>query len=163
VPGYGGFYWQYFENLDKIKPAQEGLMDIKKELYLKNTATEDMELVPITAQSPLKVGDLVTIRLVLTLKEDAEYVHLKDMRAAAFEPVDVLSGYHYKDGLGYYQSTRDAATHFFFDFINRGTYVLQYDVRVNNAGEFSNGITTIQSMYAPEFSGHTQGVRVKAE
>jgi hypothetical protein len=163
VPGYGGLYWQYFENLDKIQPAQDGIMNIKKELYLKNNASEDTELVSVTEKSPLKVGDLVTVRLVLTIKEDVEYVHLKDMRASAFEPVEVLSGYHYKDKLGYYQSTRDAATHFFFDRISRGTYVLEYDVRVNNAGEFSNGITTIQSMYAPEFSGHTQGVRVKAE
>jgi len=163
VPGYGGFYWQYFENLDKIKPAQEGLMNIKKELYRKNTAAENTTLEPITEKTPLKVGDLVTVLLVLTIKEDVEYVHLKDMRAAAFEPVDVLSGYHYKDGLGYYQSTRDAATNFFFSYINRGTYVLEYDVRVNNAGQFSNGITTIQSMYAPEFSGHSQGVRVRTE
>ncbi|MES2486290.1 MAG: alpha-2-macroglobulin family protein [Bacteroidota bacterium] len=163
VPGYGGFYWQYFENLDKIKPAQEGLMNIKKELYRKNSTAEEVTLEPITEKTPVKVGDVVTMRLVLTLKEDMEYVHLKDMRAAAFEPVDVLSGYHYKDGLGYYQSTRDAATNFFFSYINRGTYVLEYDVRVNNAGQFSNGITTIQSMYAPEFSGHTQGVRVRTE
>jgi hypothetical protein len=124
---------------------------------------QDITLEPITEQTPLKVGDLVTVRLVLTLAEDAEYVHLKDMRAAAFEPVDVLSGYHYKDGLGYYQSTRDVATHFFFDYVRRGTYVLEYDVRVNNAGEFSNGITTLQSMYAPEFSGHSEGTRIKAE
>jgi TonB-dependent SusC/RagA subfamily outer membrane receptor len=163
VPGCGGFYWQYFENLDKIKPAQQGIMSVKKELYRKNTAVDDITLQPITAETPLKVGDLVTVRLVITLTEDAEYVHLKDMRASAFEPVDVLSGHHYKDGLGYYQSTRDAATNFFFDRITRGTYVLEYDLRVNNAGQFSNGISTIQSMYAPEFSGHTQGIRVKTE
>jgi len=36
----------------------------------------------------------------------------------------------------------------------------EYELRVNNAGDFSNGITTIQSMYAPEFSSHSEGVRV---
>ncbi|WP_162129555.1 alpha-2-macroglobulin family protein [Flavobacterium sp. CF136] len=45
--------------------------------------------------------------------------------------------------------------------MDRGTYVLEYDIRVNNSGEFSNGITTIESMYAPEFSSHTKGIRVK--
>ena len=162
VPGYGGFYWQYFEDLDKIKPAQKGIMNVSKELYLKTTATDGAKLQRITAANPLKIADLVTVRLVVTVKEDVEYIHLKDLRAAAFEPVDVLSGYKWQDGLGYYQSTRDTATHFFFDTIKRGTYVLEYDVRVNNAGECSNGITTIQSMYAPEFSGHTRGIRVKA-
>ena len=42
-------------------------------------------------------------------------------------------------------------------------YVFEYDVRVNNAGNFSNGITTIESMYAPEFSSHSEGVRVSVE
>ena len=67
----------------------------------------------------------------------------------------------YKDRLGYYMSIKDAATHFFFDKINKGTYVIEYDIRVNNSGEFSNGITTIESMYAPEFSNHNKGIRVK--
>jgi TonB-dependent SusC/RagA subfamily outer membrane receptor len=161
VPGYGGLYWQYFEDLDKIKPAQEGIMNIAKELYLKKNTNDGPQLQRITTASPLQIGDLVTVRLILTIKEDVEYVHLKDMRASAFEPVDVLSKYVYRDGLAYYRSTRDAATHFFFDNINKGNYVLEYDVRVNNAGEFSNGISTLQSMYAPEFSGHTKGMRVK--
>lgn len=163
VPGYGGLYWQYFEELDKIPSAQAGLMNVEKELYLKTTAASGTQLEKITAANPLKIGSLVTVRLVITIKEDVEYIHLKDMRASAFEPVDVLSGYHHQDGLGFYRSTRDAATHFFFDSIRKGTYILEYDVRVNNAGEFSNGITTIQSMYAPEFSGHTKGIRVKTE
>jgi uncharacterized protein YfaS (alpha-2-macroglobulin family) len=163
VPGYGGFYWQYFEQLDKIKTTQNGTMNIKKELYLKGSSGEEAVLKPITAQTPLKIGDLLTVRIVLNCTEDTEYVHLKDMRAAGFEPVDVLSGQQYKDGLRYYQSTRDAATHFFFDKVNRGTYILEYEVRVNNAGQFGNGISTIQSMYAPEFSGHTQGIRISAE
>jgi TonB-dependent SusC/RagA subfamily outer membrane receptor len=163
VPGYGGFYWQYFEDLDRIKPAQEGIMNILKELYLKKNAPDGPQLQPIKNDTALTVGDLVTIRLVLEIKEDVEYVHLKDLRAAAFEPVDVLSRYEWKDGLGFYRTTRDAATHFFFDRISKGTYVLEYDVRVNNAGEYSNGITSIQSMYAPEFSGHTKGIRVKTQ
>ena len=105
-------------------------------------------------------GDLVTVRIELQVKDNFEFVHLKDMRASTFEPVDVISSYKWQDGTGYYQSTKDVATHFFFDRLNKGTYVLEYDVRVNNAGDFSNGISTIQSMYAPEFSIHSKGVRV---
>ena len=86
---------------------------------------------------------------------------MKDMRAAGLEPVDVLSKYKYQDGLGYYQSTRDAATNFFFDRLPKGVFVFEYDLRVNNAGQFSNGITTIQCMYAPEFTSHSEGVRIE--
>ncbi|MFQ6601517.1 alpha-2-macroglobulin family protein [Flavobacterium sp. C3NV] len=161
VPGFGGVYWQYFEDLDKIKNNSGVVLSVSKELYLKKNSMKDDQLERITSKNPLKTGDLVTVRLVIKSKENMEFVHLKDMRASCFEPVNVLSQYQYKDGLGYYMSTKDAATHLFFDQINKGTYVIEYDIRVNNSGEFSNGITTIESMYAPEFSSHTKGIRVK--
>lgn len=163
VPGFGGVYWQYFEDLDKIKDNSGSVLSVSKELYLKKSALKGDQLEKITSKNPLKIGDLVTVRLIITSKEDTEYIHLKDMRASCFEPVNVLSKYQYKDRLGYYTSTKDAATHFFFDRIDKGTYVLEYDIRVNNSGEFSNGITTIQSMYAPEFASHTKGIRVKVQ
>lgn len=163
VPGFGGVYWQYFEDLDKIKTNSGAVLSVAKELYLKKNSLKEDQLQRITSKNPLKTGDLVTVRLIIKSKEDMEFVHLKDMRASCFEPVNVLSEYQYKDGLGYYRSTKDAATHFFFDHINKGTYVIEYDIRVNNSGEFSNGITTIESMYAPEFSSHTKGIRVKIQ
>lgn len=163
VSGFGGIYWQYFEELDQIKNHSGGVLSVAKELFIKkNTANGDI-LQKINAALPLQIGDLVTVRLIITAKEDMEFVHLKDLRASCFEPVNVLSEYQYKGGLAFYQSTKDAATHFFFDSINKGTYVLEYDIRVNNAGSFSNGITTIQSMYAPEFSSHTKGIRIKVK
>ncbi|HEU4790110.1 MAG TPA: alpha-2-macroglobulin family protein, partial [Flavobacterium sp.] len=163
VPGFGGVYWQYFEDLDKIKTNPGNVLSVSKELYLKKSAIKGDELQKITAKNGLKIGDLVTVRLIITIKEDVEFIHLKDMRAACFEPVDVLSSYEYKDGLGFYKSTKDTATHFFFDQINKGTYVLEYDIRVNNLGDFSNGISTIESMYAPEFTSHTKGIRVNVK
>ena len=107
------------------------------------------------------MGDLITIRLTLRSKENLEFVHLKDSRASCFEPVDVISNYEYKDGLSFYRSTRDTATHFFFDYLPKGTYVFEYHLRVNNPGNFSNGFTQLQSMYAPEFKVQTEGSRVK--
>ena len=59
-------------------------------------------------------------------QQNMEYVHLKDMRASAFEPANVLSGYKYQSGLRYYESTRDAATNFFIDYLPKGAYVIEY-------------------------------------
>ena len=90
-----------------------------------------------------------------------EYLHLKDMRAAGFEPINVLSQYKWQGGLGYYESTRDASTNFFISYLPKGTYVFEYPLRVVHAGDFSNGITTIQCMYAPgvyEPFGRSSGV-----
>ncbi|MFN7100506.1 MAG: alpha-2-macroglobulin family protein, partial [Flavobacterium sp.] len=160
VPGYGGIYWQYFEDLDQIKTSDNQNLTVLKELYRNKDTANGKQLNKITATNPLQIGDLVNVRLVINAKEPMEFVHLKDMRASCFEPTDVLSAYQYKGGLGFYQSTKDAATNFFFDRIEKGTYVLEYTVRVNNKGDFSNGISTIQSMYAPEYSSHTKGIRV---
>ncbi|WP_396168660.1 alpha-2-macroglobulin family protein [Flavobacterium sp.] len=163
VPGFGGVYWQYFEDLDKIKTNSGASLSVSKELYLKKSTDKGEKLERISTTNPLQLGDLVSVRLVISAKEDMEFVHLKDMRASCFEPVNVLSEYQFKGGLGFYMSTKDAATHFFFDSINKGTYVLEYDIRVNNQGNFSNGITTIESMYAPEFTSHTKGIRVNVK
>src|SRR5690606_36490721 len=108
----------------------------------------------------LEPGGFVTVRLVVRSTADMDYIHLEDMRASGFKPTNVLREYIYQNGSAYYESTRDAVTHFFFDRLRKGTYVLEYTVRANNAENFSNGITTIESMYAPEFSGHTKGNRV---
>ncbi len=88
---------------------------------------------------------------------------MKDMRAAGLEPVNVFTQYKWQDGLGYYESTADAATNFFFDYLPKGTYVFEYDLVVNLAGDFSNGITTIQCMYAPEFTSHSEGIRLRID
>lgn len=156
---WGALYWQYFEDLDKITTAETPLR-LKKKLFLRNHTDTGEKISEITKSTPLKVGDLVRVRIELRADRNMEFVHMKDMRAAGFEPVNVMSSYKWQDGLGYYESTKDASTNFFFDELPKGVYVFEYDLRVNNAGNFSNGITTIQSMYAPEFSSHSEGVRV---
>jgi len=92
-----------------------------------------------------------------------EYVHMKDMRASNLEPENVISRYKWQDGLGYYESTKDTSTDFFFDYLRKGTYVFEYPLRITHKGNFSNGITTIQSMYAPEFTSHSEGIRIEVK
>lgn len=159
---WGSLYWQYFEDLDKITSAETPLQ-LKKKLFLKTNTDTGETLTEITKATKLKVGDLVTVRIELRSDRNMEFIHMKDMRAAGLEPTNVISQYKWQDGLGYYQSTKDASTNFFFDYLPKGVYVFEYDLRVNNAGNMSNGITTIQSMYAPEFSSHSEGVRIDVE
>ena len=159
---WGSLYWQYFEDLDKITSAETPLK-LKKKLFLKTNTDTGEQISEITENTKLNVGNLVRVRIELRSDRAMEFVHMKDMRASGLEPVNVLSQYKWQDGLGYYESTKDAATHFFFDYLPKGVYVFEYDLRVNNAGNMSNGITTIQSMYAPEFSSHSEGIRIKID
>lgn len=159
---WGGLYWQYFEDLDKITTAETSLKLNKK--IFKRTYNDTGEIITeIDENTKLEVGDLIRIRIELRNDRPMEFVHMKDMRAAGLEPINVLSQYKWQDGLGYYESTKDASTNFFFDYLPKGIFVFEYDLRVNNKGNFSNGITTIQSMYAPEFSSHSKGVRISVE
>jgi uncharacterized protein YfaS (alpha-2-macroglobulin family) len=159
VPGFGGIYWQYFENLENIKSDSTATLSISKKIYKKIKTTNGNQLIELNSES-IKVGDLLTIRLIVKCKDNLEFVHLKDLRASCFEPVDVISSYQWTENTGFYKSTKDVATHFFFDDLNKGTYVFEYDVRVNNSGSFNDGIATIQSMYAPEFSSHSDARNV---
>lgn len=159
---WGAMYWQYFEQLDHITPAQTPLSLNKKLFREVNTPTGPV-IEPITENTHLKISDKIVVRVELRSDRDMEYIHLKDMRASAFEPVNVLSGYRWQDGLGYYESTRDASTNFFISYIPKGTYVFEYKLVATQKGDFSNGITTVQCMYAPESSAHSEGVRVKIE
>ncbi|MBN1130178.1 MAG: hypothetical protein JXA71_14395, partial [Chitinispirillaceae bacterium] len=157
---WGALYWQYFEQLDKITNAATPLT-LNKKLFHKRNSDRGPVLEPVNGTTALKAGDRITVRIELRVDRDLEYVHMKDLRAAGFEPVTVFSGYRWQGGLGYYESTRDAATHFFFASLRKGTHVFEYDLIVHHRGDFSNGITSIQCMYAPEFTSHSEGIRVK--
>lgn len=155
----GGLFWQYYENLDKIK-SSENYISITKELYKKVKTTNGEELIKITENFPLKVGDKVTVRMILNTDRNMEFIHLKDMRAAGFEPLDVISGYQWKNNLGYYQSTKDASMNFYIQQMPKGKYVFEYDYICNASGIFSNGIAILQNYYAPQMNAHTNGTKV---
>ncbi len=159
-PNYGSIYWQYFEDLDKITAATSPLSLTKKLFIEKNTAAGKV-LQPINENDELKVGDKVVVRIELRSDREMEYLHLKDMRASGSEPVNVLSGYKWQDGLGYYEATKDASTNFFIDRIQKGTHVFEYPIFITHTGTFSVGIATIQCMYAPEFTSHSEGIKIR--
>jgi len=156
----GGLFWQYYEDLDKIT-SSENYISVTKELYKKIKTVNGEELQKLSSETPLKVGDKVTVRMILNTDRAMEFIHIKDMRAAGFEPLDVLSGYQWKNNLGYYQSTKDASMNFYIQNMPKGKYVFEYDYVANASGKFSNGITTIQNYYAPQMNAHTKGTNVQ--
>jgi uncharacterized protein YfaS (alpha-2-macroglobulin family) len=155
---WGSAHLQYFEELSKVTSHATNLK-LEKKLFVKSDTKKGKVIEPITG--PLAVGDIVTVRIILRVDRDMEFVHLKDMRGSGLEPVSVLSQYRYQDGLYYYQSTKDAATHFFIDYLPKGTYVFEYDLRVQLKGQYQNGVAEIQCMYAPEFNSHSESQRLE--
>lgn len=163
VPAWGGFYWQYFQDIDKVTSFNDYPMKLNKTLYRLVRDGDGQRSEMITEGHPLRVGDVINVRIELSLDRPMEFVHLKDMRASGLEPIEVLSGYQWNSGLGYYRAIGDTGVNFFFDYIPAGSYVFEYQVRVFHAGNFANGMAEIQSFYAPEFSAHSSGQRVHVE
>ncbi|HLP05358.1 MAG TPA: hypothetical protein VK152_08025, partial [Paludibacter sp.] len=152
--GWGAMYWQYYQEQDQIE-AQGSALKITKNLFRKSGAS----MVPV-GQVQLKKGDRVVVRLVVTTDRNLEFVALKDLRASCFEPVEQRSGCQWKEGVCYYQTTKDASTQFFFSFLPKGNYVFEYEMWANNAGTFTSGIASVQCQYAPEFVSHTGGQKI---
>jgi hypothetical protein len=162
APAWGAIYWQYFQDLDKITTAATPLQ-LTKKLFIERNSDRGPILQPVNEGQILKVGDKIKVRIELRSDRNMEYLHMKDMRGACMEPLNVISQYKWQGGLGYYETTKDASTNFFFNWLPKGTYVFEYPMFVTHAGTYSNGVTTIQCMYAPEFTSHSEGVKVNVE
>ena len=158
---FGALHWQYLEDIDKVTQSEDKMpIVIDRKLFVKEYTTKGPVLKPA---NKVKIGDTIVTRIELRVEREMEFVHMKDTRAASIEPVDVLSTYRWQDGTGYFQSTRDTATHFFFDRLNRGTYIFEYECRVFQNGKCKAGMTEIQCMYAPEFNAHSAGMMLESK
>jgi hypothetical protein len=153
---WGSVHWQYLEDMTKVTPYEGTPLKLKKALYTKVNTARGPELQPV--KGAVAVGDELVVRIELRVDRDMEYCHLKDQRGSGTEPVNVLSRYKYQDGLAYYESTRDTASHFFIDYLPKGTYVFEYSTRVQHRGQYQTGMASIECMYAPEFSSHSESL-----
>jgi uncharacterized protein YfaS (alpha-2-macroglobulin family) len=158
---WGSVHWQYLEDMSKVTPYEGTPLKLAKSLYTREFTKKGPVLTPV--KGPVKVGDELVVRVVLRVDRDMEYVHLKDYRGSGTEPVDVLSRYRYQDGLAYYEATRDTASHFFIDYLPKGTYVFQYATRVVHRGSYQTGLAQIQCMYAPEFNSHSESIPLEVK
>ncbi len=159
---WGAAFWKYIENSDKVaqSPTTASLR-IEKKVYIKKQTNSGTTLIEIGHDNIPKVGDKITIRLEVFCDKNYEFVHIQDNRAAGLEPLQQLSGFQWGEGIGYYQSTQDASTHFFIDHLIKGTYIFEYDTWASHSGNFNLGISSIQCLYAPEFSAHSSGNKIQ--
>jgi uncharacterized protein YfaS (alpha-2-macroglobulin family) len=159
---WGGAHWQYLEDIDKVTPHEGTPLKLEKRLFKRRLTKAGPVLDPF-GKDPLGVGDEVVVRVVLRTDRDMEYVHLKDHRGSGTEPVNVLSRYKFQDGLAYYESTKDTATHFFIDYLPKGNYVFEYPVRVQLRGKYPTGLASIECLYAPEFNSHSESIPLEVK
>ncbi len=158
---WASVHWQYLEDMAKVTSHGQSAMTLEKSLFLRKNTDKGPVLEPLNG--PVKIGDELVTRVILKNDRAMEYIHLKDLRGSGTEPLNVLSGYRWQDGFGYYEVTRDTASHFFIDRLPPGTHVFETSVRVQHAGKYQTGIAEIRCMYAPEFNAHSGSVEVAVE
>ena len=158
---WGGLFRQYFVSLDEVR-KHETPLKVERNIYVERVNEEGTYLVPIE-NDDIKVGDKIVVNLNIESSQDMEFVFLKDMRAACLEPVEQISRYRYQDGMLYYQSNSDTFMGFYFDRLPKGRHQVSHSMFVTKEGDFSNGYALIQCMYAPEFSGYSEGNRIKVK
>ena len=174
---WGGLFRQYFVPIDEVKSNESGFT-IKRELFVETVTDKGKKLVPVgtalrqaqgpegaavvePVETPLKVGDKVTVKITFTSQQDMSFVFVKDLRAAGFEPIEQVSHYEYNDRMSYYQSNTDTDMEFFIEFLPKGTHQLEYSMFVTKEGYLNNGYALIQCQYAPEFSAYSDGMRIR--
>ena len=157
--GWGAVYHQYFESADRVSSSGDA-MNLKKELFIRKMTSSGPIYHQLKQSDQIHNGDIILVRLVIKSDRDLEYVHLKDKHGAGLEYMDHGSGMKYSSGLSHYLSIQDAARNYFFDRLQKGTYIIEYELKAEISGSFSNGFAEIMSFYAPEYGAHSKGSRV---
>lgn len=151
---YGSIEKTYEIPFEEIK-AHQNKLRVEREILI----NENNAWIPLNRE--IKLGEKLKIRLTLIANEEISYVHLKDNRSAGFEPVYKPSGYSWNRILPYYSETKDTETNFFIDRLPKGNHTFEYEVKANHLGDFSTGISQVESMYNSSYKAHTKSNQIK--
>ncbi len=152
--------WQL--STERLPEAADGtLFALERRTFRRVRRGSQWTLEPLSDGAKLAVGDQVEVHLAVTARHAAEFVHLRDPRAAGFEPETLVSGWRWDLGIAAYEEVRDSGTNFFVQWLPAGEYTLKYRLRAATAGTFRVAPATLQSMYAPQFSAFSSGAMVE--
>ncbi|MEX1246159.1 MAG: alpha-2-macroglobulin family protein [Thermoanaerobaculia bacterium] len=152
--------WHF--STEKLPAEDRGdFFSVSRKYFRREATASGFALKPLAEGTAVEPGDQIEVQISLRTKHAAEYVHLRDPRAAGTEPESVLSRYKWNLGISWYEETRDSGSNFFFEWLPAGEYTFKYRVRANMAGTFRVSPATVQSMYAPEFNAYTAGATIR--
>ncbi len=146
-----------------MKPVKKDLTlagDRGQIVEAQRSGFERTEIVDLTA---VPSGSMVEVELLVTSKNDYEYILLEDFKAASLEPTDVQSGYQWNGGLSIYREFRDQKVSFFLRALPQGTHSIRYRLRAEAPGTYTALPTVAQGMYAPELVGSSTDFDVRIE
>ena len=160
VPSWVSLHWNYLKEEKEVKKG--GFLEVDKKIFKMTLNKGVQEWTPISDATKLIPGDKILVQLIVETPQSLDFVYVNDKRASSLEPIDIFSGYRYQSGLGYYASVTDAGADFFIDRLPKGKYTFTYELVVSHKGYTTSGPAVVECFYAPEFSGHSGGMRVRS-
>ena len=122
-------------------------------------------VVPVDAKAPgeLRRGDTVRVRLEIEAQSDMSWVVVDDpvpagaaiLGSGLAKDSQILAAGEVKRGFVWpaFEERSFDAFHAYYRFVPKGTWVVEYTVRLNNPGRFELPPTRVEAMYAPEMFG----------
>ncbi len=166
TPGisWGGIFRTFTQEIDEVEASENGIT-LKRTVWRVVQDNVGERLEEVKPGTVLRVGDKLRIQFQITTDRNLEYVQLADMRAATMEPQSTRAGYIYsrQSDIGFYTAPGNTRNVFYIDRMSKGSYVMEYDVKVQKPGHFQEGIAVIQCLYAPEFRATTGGTMLTVE
>ena len=142
--------------------SPDGMMNVRRAYFLRVKKGKEYALLPIKSGDTVSVGDQIEVHLTVSSRSQFEYVQLKDPKAAGFEAETLNSGWQW-DLLSRYEEPRDSFSNFFVPWLPHGEYALKYRLRPTTPGTYRVGAAVLQSLYAPEFAAHSDGMIINVK
>lgn len=157
-PSWGGVIARYISPIEDVKVFSECDATITKTILIVDESESGTSVRELKDGDNVKLGQHLRVQLKVTASRDMDYVVIKDERGGCLAPKDQLSGYRWQDGIGYYREMRNDVTNFFLSRLPRGNFYVEYECYADREGEYSVGIASLQSLYAPTQSAHSAGL-----
>jgi hypothetical protein len=118
-------------------------------------------------------GDVVRVRVRITLRSDGQYLALTDPLPAGFEALDEhfettqrnfgesSRGWWWANWAFDHVEKHDDRVLAYANYLSPGTHELTYLVRAVTSGTFSASGATLEAMYAPEWSGRSASATIR--
>jgi alpha-2-macroglobulin len=130
---------------------------------------------PVETKAPgeLRRGDTLRVRLEIEAQSDMSWVVVDDpvpagasiLASGRAKDSQILSDGEVKRGFVWpaFEERSFDAFHAYYRFVPKGSWVVEYTMRVNNPGRFELPPTRVEAMYAPEMFGElpNEAVTVK--
>jgi len=156
-PAWGALFTLEEHRLDELQ-STGGPLSLQRSILIRKSGNDWEILKPGQVVSP---GTRARVRLEVKSDRQLSYVELKDYLGTGFKPVKVLSGYQYQSGVSWYQAREPESVLFYIAVLPKGRHILEYEVLIEQAGNYFGGYAEAQSLYAPEFRAWSNSSRVK--